>query len=86
MQTTKEKVSEILETLLRGAFCAIWIFGTMMALLFALAASNADYDDPTAPFYWHRALGCLIVVALAGFAHGYLLWKKVALEPGERRE
>lgn len=70
------KVSEVQDTLLRGAFCSIWIFGTMMALLFTLVASNCDYDDPTALFYWHRALVSLIVVVVAGLTHGYLIWKK----------
>ena len=70
------KFSNIQETLLRGAFCSIWIFGTLMALMFTLVASNCDYDDPTAPFYWHRALVSLVVVAIAGLNHGYLIWKK----------
>jgi hypothetical protein len=70
------KVSEVQDTLLRGAFCSIWIFGTLMALMFTLVASNCDYDDPTALFYWHRAFVSLTVVLVAGLTHGYLIWKK----------
>ena len=70
------KFAEAQEALLRGAFCSIWVFGTLMALMFTLVASNGDYDDPTAPYYWHRVFGSLVVVVLAGAVHGYLLWKK----------
>ena len=74
------KVSEIQNAFLRGAFCSVWIFGTLMSLMFTLVASSSDYDDPFAPYYWHRALGSLVVVAIAGLCHGYLIWKKESKE------
>jgi hypothetical protein len=68
-----QKLKTIQSSVLRGGYCAIWIFGGMMAFYFGLFACEADAGSPEQTQCAARFLWTIGVVLVAALAHAYLI-------------
>lgn len=59
--------------LLRGALCAVWLFGAVFTALKFFAWSVSEYGSANASLYaWQTGI-CFVVVVVAAIAHAYLI-------------
>jgi hypothetical protein len=60
-------------SLLRGAFCAVWIFGFILTFYEWLYAILADTGSPEKSMFMIHALVCGLVGTMAAIVHAHLI-------------
>ena len=60
-------------TLLRGGFCAVWVFGIIFAFYEFLYVITAYSGSPEQRIFVIHTVACLGVAVVAAFMHGYLM-------------
>jgi hypothetical protein len=65
--------TQLNSSLLRGGFCAVWLFGIVIAFFEFLYAAMSDYGSPEQGYYAWHLVGALFVIAIAAGTHAYLI-------------
>jgi polyferredoxin len=60
-------------SLLRGGFCAVWVFGILISFYEFLYAATAEMGSAEQGKFTLHAIGCILVTAAAACIHAYLI-------------
>ena len=68
-----QKLKNLQASLLRGAFCAVWVFGFLLTFYEWLFAIFSDTGSPEKSQFMLQALACGLVATMAAIVHSYLI-------------
>ena len=67
------QLKKLNDSALRGAFCAVWVFGIIFAFYEFLYAITADSGSPEQRTFVIHTITCLGVAVVAALVHAYLM-------------
>lgn len=67
------KANLVQHSLLRGGFCALWIFGFVLTFYQFLYACTADMGSPEQNTYVRHMIVCAAVGIIGAATHAYLI-------------
>ena len=67
------RLKKLNDSALRGAFCAVWVFGIIFAFYEFLYAITSYSGSPEQRTFVIHTIACLGVSVVAAFTHAYLM-------------